>query len=211
MVGLTGLRVHGEQPWGGPSSETVSVALNPDVIALEPKDDAPLDIREAFAEHGEALFRFALNALSDRHEAEDCVQETFIRAWRNRDRYSSSRGSTRTWLFAIARNLVIDSLRARARRPAPTEQEKVEWASEPVTEDLRIVERLALYESLATLSEEHRQVIVSVQLYGLGYQELSEQTGVPVATLRTRMYYGLRALRVALADDGPNGERPPRG
>ncbi|EXF24039.1 hypothetical protein BG28_08985 [Nesterenkonia sp. AN1] len=71
-----------------------------------------------------------------------------------------------------------------------------------MTEDLLIVERLALYESLATLTFEHRQVIAAVQLLGGSYQDLSEQTGVPVATLRTRMYYGLRSMRTALGSSG---------
>lgn len=166
---------------------------------MHPEDDASFDVREAFAEHGGSLFGFALNALGDRAEAEDCVQEAFIRAWRSRERYTTARGSVRTWLFAIMRNLVTDALRARARRPVPSDQEKTEWASEPVTEDVPIVERLALYEALATLTYEHRQVIVAVHLEGVKYQELSELTGIPVATLRTRMYYGLRSLRTALA------------
>jgi RNA polymerase sigma-70 factor (ECF subfamily) len=164
------------------------------------EDPTPFDVRAAFADHGAALFSFALNGLGDRAEAEDCVQEAFIRAWRSRERYRSSLGSVRTWLFAIERNLIVDALRARVRRPAPSEPEKIEWASEPVTEDLRIVERLVLYAALATLTIEHREVIAAVKLDGLGYQELSERTGVPVATLRTRMYYGLRGLRAALED-----------
>lgn len=173
---------------------------------MDNEGDTPFDVREAFTEHGRALFSFALNALGDRAEAEDCVQEAFIRAWRNRGRYSSSRGSVRTWLFAITRNLVTDALRARARRPAPSDPEKIEWTSEPVPEDFLIVERLALYECLATLTYEHRQVIAAVQLNGVGYQELSEQTGVPVATLRTRMYYGMRSLRSALGGHAYDGD-----
>ncbi|TDS82314.1 sigma-70 family RNA polymerase sigma factor [Nesterenkonia aurantiaca] len=119
--------------------------------------DAFFDVREAFAEHRGSLFGFALNALGDRAGAEDCVQEAFVRAWRSRERYTTARGSVRTWLFAIVRNLVTDALRARSRRPAPSDQEKIEWASELVTEDRLIVERLDLYESLATLTYEHRQ------------------------------------------------------
>ncbi|MCH8559734.1 MULTISPECIES: RNA polymerase sigma factor [unclassified Nesterenkonia] len=165
---------------------------------MQAEDDTELDVRDAFAAHGGALFSFARKALGDRAEAEDCVQEAFIRAWRNRDLYRSERGSVRTWLFAITRNLIIDSLRARARRPAPSDPEKMQWPSEQVTEDILIVERLVLYEALATLTYEHRQVIAAVQLNGVGYSELSAQTGVPVATLRTRMYYGLRSLRTAL-------------
>lgn len=168
------------------------------------KGDEPFDVSAAFAQHGGTLFRFALNALGDRAEAEDCVQELFIRAWRSRSLYDSSRGSVRTWLFAMARNLITDSLRARSRRPAPSDPESIGWEKEPVTEELPIVERLDLYESLANLTYEHRQVIAAVRLNGVGYRELSAQTGIPVATLRTRMYYGLKSLRTALggyADD----------
>ncbi|MGJ9372582.1 RNA polymerase sigma factor [Nesterenkonia sp. CF4.4] len=169
-------------------------------------EETPFNVAECYAAHGAALFAYALNALGDRAEAQDCVQEAFIRAWRNRTRYSSSRGSARTWLFAIERNLVTDALRARSRRPVPSDSVKIQRASTPVTEDLLIVERLVLYESLATLTPEHREVIVAVQLDGLGYAELSERTGVPVATLRTRMYYGLRALRAALHDHAQESE-----
>lgn len=175
------------------------------VFSMRQEDDTPFDLWEARAKHGRALFSFARNALGDRAEAEDCVQETFIRAWRNRERYRASRGSVRTWLFAIERNLVADALRSRARRPAPSDPEKIEWASEPVTEDLSIVERLDLYESMATLTWEHRQVISAIQLHGLRYQELSELTGIPVATLRTRMYYGLKSLRATMRGHGPDG------
>lgn len=166
-----------------------------------PTDDASFDVPEAFGHYGSALFAFALNALGDRVGAEDCVQEAYIRAWRNRDRFDASRGSARTWLFAIVRNLVIDSLRARARRPTPADSMKIEQASEPVSVDASIVDRVALYDSLATLSPEHREVIAAVQLDGMDYQELSERTGIPVATLRTRMYYGLRALRASLGEN----------
>lgn len=183
------------------SSTTAYAAAPPMPVA----EDVPFDVREAYAAHGAALFAFALNGLGDRTDAEDCVQEAFIRAWKGRERYSSSRGSVRTWLFAIERNLIIDSLRSRARRPSPSAEQKIESASDPVTEDLVIVERLAIYEALAALSVEHREVIVAVKLDGMEYQELSERTGIPVATLRTRMYYGLRSLRKTLGDDDRDG------
>lgn len=169
-------------------------------------EETTFNVAESYAAHGAALFAYALNALDDRAEAQDCVHEAFIRAWRNRTRSNSSRGSARTWLFAIERNLVVDALRARARRPVPSDSEKIQQVSTPVTEDLVIVERVTLYESLASLTPEHREVIAAVQLDGLGYGELSDRTGVPVATLRTRMYYGLRALRTALRDPAQDAE-----
>lgn len=182
------------------------------------KTETRFNVAEAYSAHGRDLFQFALNGLGDRDEAQDCVQEAFIRAWRSADRYSDSRGSVRTWLFAITRNLVIDSLRARARRARPSDPEQLETASEPVPADLSVVERMVVVEALAGLSVEHRQVIVAVQLDGMRYQELSDATGIPVATLRTRMYYGLRSLRTTLGDLAPGdadastaGAAPPAG
>ena len=78
---------------------------------------APFDLAAAYDEHGHALFGFAVNALRDRSAAEDCVQETFLRAWRSRDGFSAERASLRTWLFVIARNVIIDAQRAQQRAP----------------------------------------------------------------------------------------------
>ena len=77
-----------------------------------------LDVSAAFAEHGSALLGFAVNALHDRPLAEDCVQETFLRAWRSRASFDLDKGSERTWLFTIQRRVVLDVLRARQRVPA---------------------------------------------------------------------------------------------
>ncbi|WAC66191.1 sigma-70 family RNA polymerase sigma factor [Agrococcus sp. SL85] len=80
--------------------------------------DAPaagFDAARAFDLHAAALLGFAVNALRDRALAEDCLQETFLRAWRARDRFDPARASERTWLFAIARNVVADALRGRGR------------------------------------------------------------------------------------------------
>ncbi|MBM7782605.1 sigma-70 family RNA polymerase sigma factor [Arthrobacter tumbae] len=159
------------------------------------------DVHQAFAEHARAIYGFALNSVRDAAMAEDCVQETFVRAWRSRGSYSSSRGSERSWLFAIARNVVVDEIRARARRPAPMTDDRIEVASAAVAEADAIDDRITLYSGLAQLSQEHRDVIVAVQLEGRTYQQLHERSGVPVATLRTRMYYGLKALRETLGEE----------
>lgn len=174
-----------------------------DSSSLRQKTETHFNVAEAYSAHGRDLFQFALNGLGDRDEAQDCVQEAFIRAWRSADRYSDSRGSVRTWLFAITRNLVIDALRARARRPTPSDLEQLETAGEPVPADLSVVDRMVVIEALAGLSFEHRQVVVAVQLDGMRYQELSDKTGIPVATLRTRMYYGLRSLRTTIGGLAP--------
>ena len=167
------------------------------------------DVDEAYAEHARPLFAFAVNALGDRGAAEDVVQETFVRAWRARERYGRERGSVRTWLFAIARNVVVDAHRARARRPRLVPADgRPEATAEPHD---AVLDRLLVHEGLARLTVEHRQVLVAVQLAGATYAQLSEATGVPVATLRTRMYHGLRALRRELDDGRPPVRGPARG
>jgi len=170
------------------------------VVALDGELTGRFDVRRAYDEHGRVIFGFALNGVGDRGAAEDCVQETFLRAWRSRDRYSAELGTERTWLFAIARNVVVDALRARGRRPTPVPDEVVSAASPPVTEQAAVVDRLVLLEGLARMTPEHRQVIATVQLDGMTYQQLSDRTGVPVSTLRTRMFYGLKALRETVGE-----------
>jgi RNA polymerase sigma-70 factor (ECF subfamily) len=162
------------------------------------------DASRAFDAHGGALLGFAVNALGDRGLAEDCVQETFLRAWRARGRFDGERGGERTWLFAIARNVIADALRGRARVSGMSALEQV---AEPAAEHPDPLDRLGMIEELAKLSDDHRAVIVAVHVQGCTYQELAARTGVPVATLRTRAFYALRALRAHL--DAPEDPDEP--
>lgn len=157
------------------------------------------DLTDAYDAHAGELFGFAVNALRDRSAAEECVQEAFLRAWRARARYDSSRSTVRTWLFAILRNLVRDRHRSTARSPLTVATDE---AAEAPAEHQDPTERLAVLEALATLSREHRQAVVAIHLIGASYTELSESTATPVATLRTRTFYALRALRRHFEEGG---------
>lgn len=150
------------------------------------------DVAVAYELHGKELYLFSLNAVRDAGAAEECVQEIFTRAWKARRRFDRARGSLRTWLFAIARNVIKDSFRRRSRVPEPVGHDTISHLSADLPEP---EEHLILIEALATLSTEHRQAIIAIHVLGLNYAELSESTDVPVATLRSRTYYGLQALR----------------
>lgn len=158
------------------------------------------DLRSAFDEHGPSLLGFAVNALRDRALAEDCVQEAFLRAWRARGSFDAERGSARTWLFAIVRRVIIDAHRAQARVPQLVAQDD---APEPVAPVADPLERIGLAEGLATLSDAQREAVIAIHVTGLSYAEYSDRTGVPVATLRTRVFYALRAMRTALDELDP--------
>lgn len=168
---------------------------------------AAFDVRSAYAEHGASLVAYAAASLRDRALAEDCVQEVFVRAWRASDRHDPDRGSVRTWLYAIARNVVVDAARARARRPRTVDADAAPEPADPRDAQGAVVERMRLAEALSRLSPEQRQVVVEVHLNGRDYADVSQETGVPAATLRTRMFAALRALRKDL-QSGPGSDEP---
>jgi RNA polymerase sigma-70 factor, ECF subfamily len=158
-------------------------------------------IRQAYTAHGDELYGFALRSLGDRGLAEEAVQETFIRAWRAADRFDPELGSLRTWLFAIMRNIVIDLGRARAARPRPTDSIE-EVAQEPFEQALLAWQ---VEEALRRIGDAHRQVLVETYYRGRPYAEVAADLGVPEGTVKSRVYYGLRALRNALEEMGYDG------
>lgn len=156
------------------------------------------DVREAYAAHGPELYGFAVRSLGDRGLAEEAVQETFLRAWRAGDRFDPEIASLRTWLFAILRNVVIDLGRARATRPSLADG-GTEPAVEPFDEALLAWQ---VEEALRRIGDQHREVLVETFYRGRPYAEIAEELGVPEGTVKSRVYYGLRALRVALEETG---------
>jgi RNA polymerase sigma-70 factor, ECF subfamily len=137
-------------------------------------------------------------ALNDDGLAEEAVQETFLRAWRAADRYDPKRSSLRTWMFAIARNVTIDLARARRTRPrrAGAEVERAQQGAEDTAEEsLRSWE---MEEALRHIGPHHRHAIVETYYRDRPCAEVATEAGVPVGTMRSRLYYGLKALRSVL-------------
>lgn len=162
----------------------------------------PISVEELHAAYGGALFVYAVRRLGDREAAEEVVQDTLLRAWRAGDRYDPERGSMGAWLFGIARNLVTDRYRRRAVRPRTVRP--VEDRDAPLSDGNvdRAIETWQLADGLARLSEEHREAIVLVHYLGLTVVEAAERLGVPEGTVKSRVFYGLRALRLALEEAG---------
>ena len=153
-------------------------------------------LRAAHRAHAGELFRFALRQLGDRGAAEDVVQEVFLRAWRSAESFDAQRGSLRVWLFSIARNLVVDQTRRSAVRPA-TPMAGGDGGFAEATMTAWTVE-----EALRRLSEEHRVALVETYLRGRPYAEVAVDLQVPVGTVRSRVFYGLKALRLVLDEMG---------
>ena len=168
-------------------------------------DEAGIDA--AYAAYGAELYRFALRGMGDVGAAEDVVQETFLRAWRAADRFDDSIASLRVWLFAIARNTMISHIRASRVRPwdatvvEPPEGDTGRASAEGDFTD-RLLRSWVIEEALQRISEEHRNAIVETHLKDRPYSEVAAENGVPIGTLRSRVFYGLKALRTALDEMG---------
>ena len=163
-------------------------------------------LRAAYDDHGAEIYRFAVRGLGDPGLAQDAVQETFLRAWQSARYYDSSLGSLRVWLFAIARNVIIDLHRRRSAASfahVTADEAGVAAGLPPVTDRTEtVLARAVVVQALDRLSPEHRQVIVETHLRGRSYDELAATSGVPAGTLRSRMYYALRALRATMEEMG---------
>ena len=164
-------------------------------------------VAAAYAAYGAELYRFVLRGLGDPGAAEDVVQETFLRAWRAADRFDETIASERVWLFAIAKNTMISYVRASRARPwdaTVLDPSHRDTESAPVAEDFteRLLRSWVVEEALLRISEEHRTAIVETHLKDRPYSEVAAENGVPVGTLRSRVFYGLKALRAAVDEMG---------
>jgi RNA polymerase sigma-70 factor, ECF subfamily len=157
------------------------------------------EVREAYAAHSGELYGFAVRSLGDAGLAEEAVQETFLRAWKAGERYDPEIGSLRTWLFAILRNVVIDLGRARASRPRVGPETGIEPSVEPLEQALVAWQ---VEEAMRRIGEDHRRVLLETHFRARPYAEVAEEMGVPEGTIKSRVYYGLKALRVALEEMG---------
>jgi len=163
-------------------------------------------IAAAYAAHGAEIYRFALRGLRDPGAAQDVVQETFLRAWRSSERYDPALSSLRVWLFALARNAMLDHVRASGVRPwqgALVDDAQLERAATPVDDGTeQLLRGWVVEEALRRLSPDHRTVLVETHVKDRPYAEVAAELGLPVGTIRSRVFYGLRALRVALDEMG---------
>jgi RNA polymerase sigma-70 factor (ECF subfamily) len=154
--------------------------------------------------HGAALLRFLLRLTKgDRGRSEDIYQETLLRAWKHPDCYREGPGSSRQWLFTVARRVSIDQLRATAARPALVHDERqLAVAPDSVNHIDRMLLAGEVRAAVATLSAAHQQVLQEIYFQDRPLTEVAERLDLPVGTVKSRTYYALRALKAALVERG---------
>ena len=167
--------------------------------------------------HMDALYRAALRMTGNAADAEDLVQDTYLKATRSVHRYQESAG-TRAWLFRILTNTYIDRYRQQLRAPQtvelsdegglydlflegrPEEQaEEVPWTDAELDDFLRKFVADDVKAALEALPPAFRLVVILRDVEGFSYREIAEMVGVPVGTVMSRLFRGRKALQERLA------------
>lgn len=162
--------------------------------------------RDLMRAHEDRVFAVCLRMLRDREAALDATQETFITVLRKVDRFAG-RSAFSTWLYRVAVNTCYDLARRRSRRPTVPLPEGTDPADLQALSALETAElRPDVERALADLAPEYRAAVVLSDLEGLGVNEVSEILGVPVGTVKSRVFRGRRLLAEALGNlRGPEG------
>src|SRR3954468_3163325 len=180
----------------------MAVPTDAQLIARISSDATGESLRQLYRSYAGELYGFALNALGDRGSAEEIVQEVFTRAWRHAERYDSSRGSVRTWLYQIARHAIIDMRRRASARPALASGEPLLETSSPRDSIEQAMLGWQVAAALERLTPEHRQMIRLAHFQGMSVREIAEKCELPVGTVKSRTWYALRSLRLVLEEMG---------
>jgi len=161
--------------------------------------------RAAFSELYDAtsgkLFAVCLKVLKNRSEAEDALQDVYLRVWNKADRYAVTGHSPMTWLITVARNLAIDRL--RARKPANVDLESAgelrEKSPGPEAASIAISELRRINACFEELPKNRADAVRAAYLDGATYQFLADRYDVPLNTMRTWLRRSLMALKECLS------------
>jgi RNA polymerase sigma-70 factor (ECF subfamily) len=171
------------------------------IVAGEP--DALSDL---YARYSGMLLALARRVLGNTSDAEEVLQECFLQVWKQAGRYDPARSSVSTWLVLITRSRAIDRLRSRKvgdKAVTAVKQEKLDTHTSPkgVGDVLMQERRQRLRREMKDLPDEQRAVLEMAFYKGMTQREISEETGIPLGTVKTRTLLAMRKLRKALEQD----------
>lgn len=163
--------------------------------------------------HLDALYRAAISMTRSPGDAEDLVQDTYLRAWQFYEQFTEGTNA-RAWLFRILTNLYINRFRQRARQPERVSYDEVEdfylynrlsdirrgqgGELSPEEAILQKVQAEAIRAAIDQLPEEYRETVILADLNDFSYQEISEIQQIPIGTVRSRLSRGRRLVQKAL-------------
>jgi RNA polymerase sigma factor (sigma-70 family) len=178
-----------------------------DAAVIQRSRHEPEQFTVLFRRHAPHIQRYVVRRLGP-DAADDIVAETFLLAFRQRDRYDQERADARPWLYGIATNLIGRHRRAEIRQYRALARTGADQVTEPFTD--RVDERVSastagrrIAAALARLSAELRDTLLLVAWGDLSYDEAAAALGVPVGTVRSRLNRARSKLRRTLGDANP--------
>ena len=162
-----------------------------------------LAIQVLFARHHVRVYRFVLRLVRNEATAEDLISEVFLDIWRQAGKFEG-RSAVSTWMLSIARFKALSALRRRQDEELDeaTAERIEDQADDPETALAKKDKGAVLRQCLTALSAEHREVIDLVYYHEKSVEEVAEITGIPEATVKTRMFYARKKLSELLKQKG---------
>ena len=181
-----------------PMTSLVPAIANGDVDAFEALYDR----------HSSVLYALLLRILGNAEDAEEVLQESFVKAWKSATTFDPARGSDAAWLISIARSRGIDRLRSRRIRTNREDEAGREISGRAGLVDtntgaesaIRSQEQVAVRNALGELPDPQRKALELAYFGGLSQSEIADRLGEPLGTIKTRMQLGMKKLRERLRD-----------
>ena len=174
-------------------------AAEAQLVARIAAGDRGAPLTELYRRYEGRLYGLGMRLLGDSGLAEELVQETFVRLWRRADRYSPERGTVATFVYALARRIAIDLWRRPSSRPLAPEPNDDVASGDAID---RLVVELTVRDAMESLSAAHQEVLELSYTQDMTQTQIAERLGLPLGTVKTRTYYALRALKLALEERG---------
>ena len=167
---------------------------------------------ELYDRFGRVAYGLALRILRDERHAEDAVQEAFLQVWRSAATFRAERAKASTWILTLVHRRAVDLVRREERRQAEPLTDDSALGTAPVETDeaawLRF-ERERVQSALKQLPDVQREALELAYYGGFSQSELAERLGVPLGTIKSRMFAGLSRLRELLDDSAQEGSWKP--
>jgi len=160
-----------------------------------------LAISDLYDTYGSALFGIVLRIVQHRELAEQVLQDTFVKAWRNGASYDASKGRLFTWLLNIARNSAIDATRTAHFQKSRKTDSLDSLVHSPGGESIN-TDMIGVKEVVDRMDEKYRMLIELIYFKGYTQEEAAEETGIPLGTIKTRLRFAINELRKVFGEKG---------
>ena len=185
-----------------PGNSVARIVSVPTVLERVAAGERPA-FDECVRQYSDLVWSIARKMSRSAADAEDAVQDIFLKLWRSADRFDPGRGSEPVFIATVARRALIDRIRSARRRPQEVSIDEVQELSEPSSASgaEMCVEARRAAEALELLRPEQRQVIALAVVNGLSQSEIATQTGMPLGTVKTLIRRGLLHVRQMLGEE----------